>query len=209
MGRAADRDGRGNQILYGRRHRRKRSRKAHPLPAQDRARELVERDEFMDHRGGQDRQRRARGLHREFPVDVPGLLSPFRRLHAGMDGHGQVQGPHRASASLAGGYRTQGQEGGRDRLGRDGGDADSLDRRRMRPCHHAAALADLFQGRPQRHRTRRNAAAAPGQGRMDPRDRAPQDTVRSGHVHPPLVYRAREGQAGALERYSRGAGSRF
>ena len=41
-------------------------------------------------------------LHREFPLDVPGLLPAFRRLHAGMAGHGQVQGPHRASAALAG-----------------------------------------------------------------------------------------------------------
>ena len=42
------------------------------------------------------------GIHREFPLDVPGLLSPFRRLHAGMEGDGRLQGPHRPSAALAG-----------------------------------------------------------------------------------------------------------
>ena len=55
----------------------------------------------MDHRGGQDRQRRGRQLHRQFPVDVPGLLPPFGRLHAGLEGHGHLQGPHRSSAALA------------------------------------------------------------------------------------------------------------
>ena len=37
-------------------------------------------------------------LHRQLPVDVPGLLPPFRGLHAGMAGHGRLQGPHRPSA---------------------------------------------------------------------------------------------------------------
>ena len=97
VGRAADRDRRGDQVLHGRGDRRERSRKAHPLPAPDRAGELVERDQSVDRRGGQDRQRRARHLHREFPVDVPGLLPPFGRLHAGMEGHGQ---PSRAASSI-------------------------------------------------------------------------------------------------------------
>ena len=210
MGRAADRDAR---------------RKSNPTWARSSPRTISARHIRYRHRieraswssatnlwtveAVQDRQRRARDLHREFPLDVPGLLSPFRGLHPAMDRHGQVQGPHRPSASLAGGYRARGQEGGGDRLGRHRRDADSGDRRQMRPCHHAAALADLFQGRPQRHRTRRDAAAAPGQGGMDPRDRAPQDPVRAGPVHPPLVHRTREGQAGAPERHSRGARSRF
>ena len=112
-----------------------------------------------------DRQRRSHDLHREFPVDVPGLLSPFRGLHAGMEGDGSFQGPHRSSAALARGSRAQGQEGGRDRLGRHRRDADPGDCGPMRPCHDAAALADLFSDRPQRHRTRRDAAAAPGQAR--------------------------------------------
>ena len=43
-----------------------------------------------------------RTLHRELPLDVPGLLSPFRGLHAGMEGDGGLQGPHRSSAALAG-----------------------------------------------------------------------------------------------------------
>ena len=103
----------------------------------------------------------------------------------------------------------RGQEGRGDRLRRDGRDANSGDRRQLRPRHHAAALADLFQHRPQRHRARRDAAAAAGQGGMDPRDRAPQDPVRAGSVHPPLVHRAREGQAGAAGRHSRLSRSRI
>ena len=73
----------------------------------------------------------------------------------GMD---RLQGPHRAPADLARGPRLQGQAGRRDRLGRHGGDAHPGHRRRLRACHHAAALADLFPHRPQRHRARRGAA---------------------------------------------------
>ena len=80
---------------------------------------------------------------------------------------------------------------------------------RLRARHHAAALADLFQHRPQRHRTGRHAAATPGRGGMDPRDRAPQDPVRSGHLHPPLLRGAGSRQAGTAGRHSRGARSRF
>ena len=36
----------------------------------------------------QQGDRRGAALHRQLPLDVPGLLSPFRRLHAGMAGHG-------------------------------------------------------------------------------------------------------------------------
>ena len=49
--------------------------------------ELVEQDQSLDHRGGEDRQPRDAHLHREFPLDVPGLLSAHRRLHAGMARH--------------------------------------------------------------------------------------------------------------------------
>ena len=31
-------------------------------------------------------------IHRQFPLDVPGLLPPFRRLRAGMEGHGTFKG---------------------------------------------------------------------------------------------------------------------
>ncbi len=47
-------------------------------------------------------------IHREFPLDVPGLLPPFRRLYAGLEGRGQVQGPNRPSAAVARGYRLKG-----------------------------------------------------------------------------------------------------
>ena len=48
----------------------------------------------------------------------------------------------------------------RHRLGRHGGDAHSGDGGRRRPRHYAAALADLFQDRPQRGRDRRRVAGA-------------------------------------------------
>ena len=75
--------------------------------------------EAVDKDSGESRE-----LHREFPLDVPGLLSSFRRLHAGMEGHGGFQGPHRPSAALAGRSRADGKKDRRDRLRRDRGDAD-------------------------------------------------------------------------------------
>ena len=134
--------------------------------------ELVERRQSLDHRGDAHRHRRDAALHHEFLLDVPGLLPPRRGLHAGVAGHGQVQGPDRPSAELAGGSRLQGQERGRDRLRRHRGDADPGDRQGRRARHHAAALADLFPHRPQRHRDRRAAAPAAGRRELDPRDRA-------------------------------------
>ena len=95
-------------------------------------------------------------------------------------------------------YRRQ--EDRRDRLRRDRGDADPGDRRQVRARHHAAALADLLPHRPQRHRARRRAAPAADRRGMDPRDRAPQDPVRAGRVHPPLVHRAGGGEAGTARR---------
>ena len=58
-----------------------------------------------------------------------------------------------------------------------GRDAGAGDRQRLRPCHHAAALADLFPHRAERHRPRRGAAGARDPGGMDPRDRPPQDPL--------------------------------
>src|SRR5215475_14103669 len=49
--------------------------------------EVIEGGQSLDHRGREDRNRRA-GCHQcELPLDVPGLLPPLRRLHAGMGGH--------------------------------------------------------------------------------------------------------------------------
>ena len=59
---------------------------------------LVERGQSLDHRGDADRQRRSGSLHHEFPLDVPGLLPAFGRVHARMAGHGRLQGHHRSSA---------------------------------------------------------------------------------------------------------------
>ena len=50
------------------------------------------------------------------------------------------------------------QDGRRHRLGFDGGNLDPGDRRRVRPCHDAAALADVLQDRPQCDPDRRRIA---------------------------------------------------
>ena len=68
--------------------------------------------------------RRSAALHREFSLDVPGLLSPLRRLYAGVEGHGQVRGPDRSSADLAQGSRYRRQEDRRHRLRRHRRNAD-------------------------------------------------------------------------------------
>ena len=121
----ADRDRPGNPLLHGRGDRGKRPRPAHPLPAHDFFGALVERGEFVDHRCGANRHRRSAPLHREFLLDVPGLLPPFGRLYAGVAGFRQVQGPRRPSAEMARRSRLSRQEGRRDRLRRHRGDADS------------------------------------------------------------------------------------
>ena len=55
----------------------------------------------LDHRGHAHRYRREASLHHQFLLDVPGLLPPHRGLYAGVEGHGQVQGPDRPSAEMA------------------------------------------------------------------------------------------------------------
>ena len=71
---------------------------AHPLPSSHHLGELVERDQSVDHRSGQDQDSgETRHLHRELSLDVPGLLPPFRRLHARMEGDGRLS---RAASSI-------------------------------------------------------------------------------------------------------------
>ena len=121
---------------------------------------LVERRQPLDDRGRADGYRRARTLHRQLPLDVPGLLPPFEGLHARVGRDGGLRGRDRSPADLARGPRLQGQERPRDRLGRHCGDARSGDRRRLRPRHGAAAFSDLLHSGPQRERARRPAARA-------------------------------------------------
>ena len=86
---------------HGRRDRGERPRQAHPLPAHHHLGEMVEQGQSLDHRRRQKRYRRGAAVHHQFLLDVPGLLPPHRRLHAGMEGHGQIQGPDRPSAEMA------------------------------------------------------------------------------------------------------------
>ena len=203
--RRADRHGRGDPELHGRGDRRERPRPPHPLPPPDRRR-----------RAGRARTTAGRSRPRatdtgetlRFTANFLWMCQGYYRHSEGYTpdwpGMDRLQGPHRPSADLAGGSRLPGQEGRRDRLGRDGGDADPGDRRRLRARHHAAALADLF------HRRRATPTSSPTRcassqvdESVDPRDRAPQDPARSGRLHPALVRGAGDGEAGAARRRAR------
>ncbi len=105
--------------------------------------------------------------------------------------------PDRASAEMAGRPRLQEQEGDRDRLRRHRRDAGAQHRRRLRPCHHVATLADLFPRRPQRHRDRRRTAPAANRRKLDSRDRPPQDSLRAGRLHEKDLQRSRRREAGS------------
>ena len=171
----ADRDRGRDPQISGRGDRRERARPPHPLPAPDRARQLVEPGASLDRRGAADRHGRAGPPHRQLPVDVPGLLPPCRGLHARLAGHGALRGPDRPSADLAGGSGLSRQAGPGHRLGRHGGHARAGDGGRCQPCHRAAALADLVPHGAQRDPDRRRAARAGGRRELDPRDRPAQD----------------------------------
>ncbi len=74
---------------------------AYPVRALDRARELVERREPLDDRGDAQGHGRARSLHGQLSLDVPGLLPPLRGLYAGVGGDGRVRRQDGAPADLA------------------------------------------------------------------------------------------------------------
>ena len=139
--------GRDSQV-HGRGDRRERSRPAHPIQPQDHLREVVERGEPVDDRSHTDGHRPGATVHREFPLDVPGLLPPCGGLYARMAGHRRVPGPDRASPNLAGGPRVRRQERRSDRLGRHSRHPCAGDRGRLLPSHAAAALAHLLHPRP-------------------------------------------------------------
>jgi hypothetical protein len=69
----------------------------HPLSPSHRLGDLVERRQPLDHRGRAARHRRGLPHHRGLFVDVPGLLPPFRRLYARVEGHGRLR---RAASSI-------------------------------------------------------------------------------------------------------------
>ena len=199
----ADRDRRRNPQIHGRGDRGERSHPPHPLSPHHHLGEMVERDQSLDHRRHAHRHRRAPALHHEFLLDVPGLLPPLRGLHAGVEGHGGVQGPDRSSAAMARGSRLQGQARRRDRLRRHRRDADPGDGQGCGACDDAAALADLFPRRPQRDRDHRAASAVAGGRGVDPRDHAAEDPVRTGRLHPQDLRAARGGQEGFAVRRSK------
>src|SRR6186713_1548101 len=80
--------------------------------------DMIERGKPLDHRGHAHRHRRKTSLHHQLLLDVPGLLPPHRGLYAGVEGHGQIQGPHRPSAEMARRSRLQEQADHCDRLRR-------------------------------------------------------------------------------------------
>ena len=93
----ADRDRRGDSQLHGRGDRGKRTGPPHPLWAHHFLGALVEPGKSLDHRGRQNRHRRGGSLHREFLLDVPGLLPPRGRLYARVEGDGRAS---RAGSSI-------------------------------------------------------------------------------------------------------------
>ena len=118
----------------------------------------------------------------------------------------RLQGPHRASADLAGGPRHRGQADRRDRLRRDRGDADPGDGRTsasMSPCCSARRPTSAPAATPSSWprncggcRSRRNGSTR-SCGARSCSSRTP--------FTPPLVYRARDGQAGTARRHPRRA----
>ena len=129
---------------------------------------------------GRDRDRH---LHLQFPVLLRRLLQIRGGLHAGICRHRRLRRPHHPSAEMAGGSRLCRQARGRDRLGRDRGDAGAGDGQDRGPCHHAAALADLCGVAPGAGSARQQAAAqSSGQARLSP-DPLAQRAV--GHVFLP------------------------
>ncbi len=97
----------------------------------------------------------------------------------------------------------------RDRLGRHGRDADPGHRRRRArtsPCCSARRPTSSPGATPTSWPT--TLRAARDRRGVDPRDRAPQDPVRPGGVHPPRLRRARGGAAGAAGRRARRSSAR-
>ena len=80
----------------------------------------------------------APGFHRQLPLDVPGLLSPFRRLHAGMEGDGKLQG--RASSIRSAGRKTSTREGKRIVVIGSGATAATLIPNIAGQCEHVTML---------------------------------------------------------------------
>ena len=162
LDRRADRHGRRDPEVHGRGDRGERPRPPHPLPPQDRLGARGRARKPLDHRGGAHATpaRRCASPPTSSGCARATTATPKATRRSGRAW--RLQGPHRPSADLAGGPGLQGQEGRGDRLRRDGRDAGPGDRRRLRPRHDAAALADLFHPRPQRQRAGRHAARAGG-----------------------------------------------
>ncbi len=139
-----------------------------------------------------DRHRRDGALHRELPVDVPGILPAFGGLHAATGtGMEPLQGPDRSPADLAGG---SGLHGKKVVVIGSGATAATLIPAIAAECGHVTML----QRSPTYFIPARNAdeladtAARTADRRdVDPRNRAPQDPARPGRVHPPLIRASR------------------
>ena len=146
------------------------------------AAELVERRQPLDDRGEAHRHRRSDPLHRQLPLDVPGLLPALRGLHAGVAGHGRgstgrssIRRPGRRTSTTAASacWSSARAPRRRPRAGH---------RRRQRARHHAAALADLLL---HRHATRSRSptsCASCRSTRAGSTRSSAQDPLRAGRV---------------------------
>ena len=118
----------------GRGHRRGRARRADPLPPHRHRGLVVERRAPLDARGAPraDTGERVR-FTAGFLWMCQGYYRHERGLHARVAGLRPLRGHRRAPTAVARGPRPRGQARRRHRLGRDGGDAHPVDRRRTPP----------------------------------------------------------------------------
>ena len=138
-------DGPLDPELRPRDRRRERHRQEHPLPSSGQARVVVVAGCALDGRS-RTRAGEARELVR-FTCNFLFMCSGYYNYEEGYTpdfaGSQRFRRPHRASAEMARRPRLRRQARGGDRQRRHRGDPGAGDGQDGRPCHHAAALADL------------------------------------------------------------------
>ena len=141
---ALDRHGGGDSQLSGRGHQGIRARFEDPLRASCSNGELVERTQALDGRGIARRYGRTLFDDHRLPVVGGGVLRPSSGFHPEVERVRSLQGNGGSSAALAERSGLCRKAGDRDRLGRDGRDADPGARRNRGACDDASTVADVL-----------------------------------------------------------------
>ena len=180
----ADRHRRRNPHLHERRDRGERPGATYPLPAQDRAGLLVSRRTISgpSRRPGPTPARRFAS-----PPTSCGCARATTATRRATRRNGRAWPTTRAASSI----RRPGRRIWTTRARPSWSSAPAPPRRPScrrwpRTCKHVTMLQrspTYFRTGAQRHRAGRGAARAGHRGRVDPRDRAPEDPVRAGRVH--------------------------